>query len=211
MIKLTKQAADYKLQAGEEFLTQGRINKAFPNRPYYHCVMQGIASGMPAAPATVIPSEQAAVTKLWNAVVIELLKDRAANLDAGASLTLELATKDVLTFIAELGNRERAAISGEELDSYTSSYAFAALAQVYGWTAVQVARVSVALRQYAAPAHKKPQADAAVLLARLEAHPSLLTGDDHEIDADITRIHGWLTAKLQRDSVATAANLADSI
>ena len=211
MIKLTKQAADYKLQAGEEFLTQGRINKAFPNRPYYHCVMQGFASSYPAAPATVNPAEQAAISKLWNAIGLELLKDRAQQLDAGASLTIELTTAQVLTFIAELGNRERAAMSGEELDSYTGSYAFAALAQVYGWTAAQVARVAVALRQYAAPAHKKPQADATVLLARLEALPSLLTGDDSELDADIARIHGWLVAKLQRDSVAAAANLADSI
>lgn len=209
-ITIEKVAADYKLLPNETFLTQGRKNAQHPNRPYYHTVMRAAATALPALPeldAISLP----AIRKLWEAATLEFLKDKAAPMDAGSKLQLVTSAKDVLTFIMEAGNRERTVISGEELDEFAASYAFKALALVHGWTAAQVARVAVALRQYAAPAHKKPQGDAKLLLARLEALPSLLTGDDAALDADILRVNAWLTAKLKRDADAAESSLIDAI
>jgi len=211
LIQLEKVAADYKLTPGESFLTQGRINKQHPTRPYYHTVMRATAAAMPAAPATQQPAHQPAIAKLWNAATLELLKEKAAALAAGAKTSISLSTADILAFIADIGNRERATISGEELEAFAASYAFGALAQVYGWNQQQIARVTQSLKQYAAPAHRKPQADASILLQRLEALPSLLTGDDSALDADLQRVYSWLETKLQRDAATADTNLADSI
>lgn len=210
-ITLAKVPADYKLQPNEAFLTMGRVNKNAPARPYYHTTVKGLEAGMPAAPVTALPEMQASITKLWNAVILELLKEKASNLPAGATGAFSLNAADVHSFIADSGNRERATISGDELDAFASSYAFTALALVHNWSAAQVARVAVALRQYAAPAHRKPQADASILLTRLEALPSLLTADDTMLDADILRVYQWLAIKLSRDASQQDANLADSI
>ena len=209
-IIVTKVPADYKLLAAEAFLTSGRVNKNFPSRPYYHTTVTGLET-MPVAPVTALPEMQASITKLWGACVIELLKEKAGALTPGASITIALTATDVHSFITDMGNRERAVISGDELDAFTSSYAFLALAAVHGWTAAQVARVSVALRQYAAPAHRKPQADASILAARLAPLGTLLTGDDSALDADIQRVSQWLVVKLGRDAAQADANLASSI
>lgn len=212
-VKLNKVAADYKLQPNESFLLQGRINKAFPLRPYYHVTMRGDVSNI--LDATSLNSAPvplaSALTKLFNNAVLELLKDKAAILDAGSSIETNITEADVVTFITELGNRERTAISGEELIDFATSYAMKALAQVHGWTQAQQDRVAMSLRAYAAPAHKKPVSDAEILLARLEPLPSLLTGEDAAVDDTIASIYKWLTAKLTRDAAATTANLADSI
>ena len=210
-ITINKVPADYKLLSNESFLTQGRVNKNAPTRPYYHTTVKGLELAAPAAPVTALPEMQASITKLWSACIIELLKEKAGTLSAGASISLTLTAADIHTFISDMGNRERAVISGDELDAFTSSYAFLALAAVHSWNAAQVARVAVALRQYAAPAHRKPQADASILAARLAPLTTLLTGDDSALDADIQRISQWLVVKLGRDAAQADANLADSI
>lgn len=211
-ITLEVVAADYKLQGNETFLIRGRKNNAQPAKPYFHTILKATAAAMPPLPVmeTAAPV-RAAMSKLWNLATMDYLKEKAASMDAGSTITLTLQATDVLTFIADIGNRERATISGEELDAFTASYAFAATGLVHNWNASQVARVATALRQYAAPAHRKPVSDASILLARLEAFPALLTGDDSALDADLLRVFGWLTAKLKRDTEQQAANLADSI
>lgn len=210
-ITINKVPADYKLTANEAFLTQGRVNKNAPTRPYYHTTVKGLEAGTPPAPATALPEMQQSITKLWSAVIIELLKEKAGNLVPGATIYVTLTANDVHSFITDMGSRERAVISGDELDAFSSSYAFMALAAVHNWTPQQVARVSVALRQYAAPAHRKPQADAGILASRLEPLATLLTGDDSALDADILRVAQWLATKLSRDAAQADANLADSI
>lgn len=212
-ITLEVVAADYKLQGtSEQFLIRGRKNNAQPQKPYFHTIMKATAAAMPALPVmeTSAPT-RAAMSKLWQLATVDLLKEKAAGMDAGSTINLQLTATDVLAFITDIGNRERATISGEELDAFTASYAFAATGLVHNWNASQVARVATALRQYAAPAHRKPVSDASILLARMEAFPSLLTGDDSAFDADLMRVFGWLTAKLKRDAEQQAANLADSI
>lgn len=212
-IKLEKVAADYKLQPSQLFLLQGRVNKKFPLRPYFHVIRsnQELAATMPEELQQLPAAIRAAIAKLWSLAIIELLKDKAATLTPGASITTSINAATILTYIEELGNRERSAISGEELDEFTSSYAMEALTSVYNWNATQQAKVHTALRQYAAPAHRKQQKDAAVLLARLEALPSLLLGDDAEEDATITTIYQWLHSKLTRDAIAQAVDLSESI
>jgi hypothetical protein len=211
-VQLQVVAADYKLGENEQFLIRGRKNSQQPAKPYYHTILKATAVSMPPLPLMeTAATTRAAMSKLWAIATMDFLKEKAAGLDAGATISLALTAADVLSFIADIGNRERATISGEELDAFTSSYAFTATGLVHNWNASQVARVATALRQYAAPAHRKPVADATILLARLEALPSLLTGDDSALDADIIRVFQWLAAKLKRDTEQQAANLADSI
>lgn len=210
IIALEKVAADYKLLPTESFLTHGRKNAQHPNRPYYHTVLRAPVSSMPALPeldAATLP----AFRKLWEAATLELLKEKAAPMEAGSKVQLAITATDITTFILEMGNRERQVISGEEFDEFAASYAFTATALVHNWTPAQVAKVAVALRQYAAPGHRKQQADASILQTRLSVLPSILTGDDTAMDADILRIYNWLTAKLNRDIAAVSTSLIDSI
>ena len=209
-ITLHKVPADYKLAAGEAFLLQGRINKAKPAKPYYHVTMKGSLPIMPTAEESTA-ALVAALAKLWQLATLDLLKEKASAMDAGATITTYATASDIVTFITELGSRERNAVSGEDVIAFADSYAFQALAQVHAWTPAQVERVTVALRAYCAPAHKKPQADAAVLLNRLQPLATLLTGEDAAEDAAITAVFDWLAAKLKRDSVAEAVNLAEAI
>jgi len=208
-IQLTKQPADYKLKAGEAFLLQGRINKAQPLKPYYHVTRTAsdLAATMPAD----LNICRAALAKLWAMAMVELLKDKAATLTPGASATISLTTTDMLLYIADIGSNQRTAISGEELDEFTSSDSFTALAAVHNWSAVAIAKVSTALRQYAAPAHRKNPADAEVLKRRLATFPELLTGEDSAEDAKLLTIHAWLMTKLERDSTQQVTSLVDAI
>ena len=208
-ITLNKVAADYKLQAGEAFLLQGRINKAQPAKPYYHVTRTAadLAATLPAD----LNSIRAAISKLWGMATVELLKDKAAALTPGATATISLTTTDILLYIADIGSNRREAISGEELDEFCASDSFTALAAVHNWSPVAVAKVSTALRQYAAPAHRKNPADAKVLSLRLATFPELLTGEDSEEDAKLTTIFNWLMVKLTRDVEQQVTNLADAI
>ena len=213
-ITLTRVSADHKLNTatGESFLLQGRADSKNPARPYYHTTMQATALPKLDAASFADTRTQSALSKLFDAAVLEALKAKGAGMQPGSSITLAtFTTSDVLTYIEELGNRERIVISGEELDEFCASYAMQATALVHNWAAKQQAIVAVALRQYAAPAHKKAQKDASVLLSRLEALPTLLTGEDTALDASILRIYHWLHAKLMRDAVAEAADLSASI
>lgn len=217
MVTLTRVSADYKLDATKKefFLVQGRKHPKHKDRAYFHTVAQTPADSLPVLtlPADTNAALRIALTKLWDAATLEHLKNKAAPMDAGVLIELTVTQADICQYIADIGNRERVAISGDELQGYADSYAFKAVAEVHGWTAQQVARVAAALKQYAAPAHKKPVADATVLLTRL--HPiltTLLTGEEEELDADILRIHEWLVAKLQRDvNAAPAVNLSEAI
>lgn len=208
-IKLTKVAADYKLQSGEVFLAQGRVNKKFPARPYYHYTRT--ASDLAATLPSDLSTCRTAIAKLWSIAAIDLLKDKSASLTPGASITLNLTTTDLLLYIADIGLNKREAISGEELDEFCSTDTFMALAEVHSWSPVAIAKVSAALRQYAAPAHRKSPADATVLSIRLADMLSLLTGEDAEQDAQTTTIHTWLMTKLLRDKEQLTVNLVDSI
>ena len=198
LIKLTKVSADYKLAAGETWLAQGRVNKKFPLRPYHHTVRTAtdLTSTLPADLSTC----RTAIARLWQLAAAALLKDRAAALTPGASISLPLSTTDMLLYIADIGLNKREAMSGEELDSFMLTDTFDALTQTYSWTPAQCAKARNAYRAYAAPAHRKAPDEAKLLLTRLAPMLELLTGDeDAEEAASITSIHAWLMAKLQRD------------
>ena len=212
-VTLTKTAADYKLAAGETFLLRGRKNEKEPTKAYHHIIMSTSAK-LPSLPALVTNNQQLllALTALWEASVAKLLKDKAAPLTSGATITFALTPTDIITSILDTSTGERKAISGEEILAYCESYAFDALALLHGWSASQVSRVSTALRAYAAPTHRKTCDDATILSARLTPITSLLTGDDPELDADLLKVTAWLLAKLARDiAFIPDTTLADAI
>ena len=219
-IKLTKVAADYKLQTGEQFIQQGRTNKAFPNRPYFHTVASGKFPTMPTIQAMLGTDQNeaaltTALTKLWDAAVIELLKDKATVLDAGATITLvDYNQADVIKGIMELGNRERAAISGDEIEAFATTNSFKALAMVHAWTEAQQAMVIATIKKYAAPAFKLPEASAKVLATRFEPLTAELVQEAESASGEaetVLTVLKWLTTKLQRDIAATTTDLASAI
>jgi len=216
-IKLQKVAADYKLQAGEQFIQQGRTNKAFPNRPYFHTVASGKMPAFPAVTSftTAEPGLIGAVEKLWDSAVIELLKDKAAALDAGATIVLaDYSTADVIKGIMELGNRERAAISGDEIEAFAATNSFKALALVHTWSEAQQQMVIATIKKYAAPAFKLPEASAKVLATRFEPLTAELVAEAESATGEaetVLAVLKWLNTKLQRDIAATTTDLASAI
>ena len=211
---LTKVAADYKLAAGESMLIQGRKNPQ--GKPYHHVILRMLGS-LPTLPVTSTLADEEgrevskAVSKLWELATADYLKARAGELDAGASLTIHLSLSDLLVFVNNIGNRAREALSKDEIAAFCASYAFRAVAEVHSWTTLQLERVSTALQQYAAPAFRRPPQDADVLATRLSVLPTLLTGDDGALDADINRAYQWLMIRLERDKASSSTNLADAI
>lgn len=214
---LERVAADYKLNAGESLLVQGRKDSKNPRKPYYHVIdknsaMKNAAITFPAE-VTANPSSKSALTKLWTATVESFLKEKAKQLDAGANITLTINTATILEYVANIGTNTRDVLSGAEIVSLGTTTAFEALASIHSWNTAQCDKVILALRQLAAPGFRHAEKDAKVLLARLAPMTELLaeTTASNDDEAEHTAVLAAILAKLEAQSVPASVSLSDAI